>query len=734
MIRHVARPPARAPRRLPARADARLAPARRRAGGPRAAHRLARVHGGDLRRGAVRGRVPAPPADPRARVRRAVRRRARAARARHGRAPAAGPADHRRDPQARAVGLPEPPRDVRRATASRAPAGADDLDGPPRPRTVRGDRPRASEPAWSTWARVAGCPHAPSTARRGSSSRTSRSSTTGRSARARSPSSRRSAPGGTAWSASRRGSSAASSRATSTRRAAEVAAFLGADAGRPRLRPQRDDGRVDRPRARSGSGPGDELLAGDHEYNATLNALRAAAERDGATRRHRPVPFPVADPSQVVEAYLEAVTPRTRLALVSHVTSPTALVLPVAALVRELDRRGVDTLVDGAHAPGMLPVDLGRWARRTGPATATSGCAPRRAPASSTCARDLRADDPAARRLARRQRRSRRPVAVPPRLRLDGHGRPDAVPRDAGRDPVRRAGSTRTAGPGSWRRTRRSPATGATGCAPRSASHRPRPDAMLGSMASVPLPTVAPTGAAAERLQAALFDEDRIEVPVLDRSRSGPRVPPAVGRLADARPDQRPALQPARGVRVAGRAAGGTRPGRARPARCWGGSAAAERVGSAASRRRAAPGRAPRAPRAGQPRPSSGIRAPFTAAPAGDASHATASATSAGVVQPAVRARRLGGTGALVVERPHDEDVRGQPVGGRLSRERPDAGPPRPPWRWRSWRPSVPAPRRTARRPRRPARSPAPACPGVAAWTTLSVVHRCRSSIRRTSS
>ncbi len=137
----------------------------------------------------------------------------------------------------------------------------------------------------------------------------------------------------------------------------DVAAFLGADPDSLAFVPNTTTG-VSTVLASRRFNPGDELLACDHEYNATLNALRAAAARDGATVVLVRVPFPVTDPSQVVEAFLEAVTPRTRLALVSHVTSPTALVMPVTALVRELDRRGVDTLVDGAHAPGMLTVNL----------------------------------------------------------------------------------------------------------------------------------------------------------------------------------------------------------------------------------------------------------------------------------------------------------------------------------------------------------------------------------------
>lgn len=103
---------------------------------------------------------------------------------------------------------------------------------------------------------------------------------------------------------------------------------------------------------------GDELLLTDHAYPACRKAVEAVARRTGASLRQARIPFPIASPDQAVAAILAAVTPRTRLAMLEHVTSPTGLVLPLARILPALNARGVEVLVDGAHGPGMLDLRL----------------------------------------------------------------------------------------------------------------------------------------------------------------------------------------------------------------------------------------------------------------------------------------------------------------------------------------------------------------------------------------
>jgi len=103
---------------------------------------------------------------------------------------------------------------------------------------------------------------------------------------------------------------------------------------------------------------GDQLLVTDHEYNACRNAIDFVAAESGAEVVVAQVPFPLSNEGEVVEAVLAGMSPRTRLLLIDHVTSQTGMVLPVETLVEETQARGVDVLVDGAHAPGMVALEL----------------------------------------------------------------------------------------------------------------------------------------------------------------------------------------------------------------------------------------------------------------------------------------------------------------------------------------------------------------------------------------
>ena len=103
---------------------------------------------------------------------------------------------------------------------------------------------------------------------------------------------------------------------------------------------------------------GDEVLGTDHEYGALDRTWRFVCGKRGARYIRQPVPLPIHSAEQVVETIWSGVTPRTRVLFFSHVTSPTAIIFPAAELVQRARQAGIITVIDGAHAPGQIPLDL----------------------------------------------------------------------------------------------------------------------------------------------------------------------------------------------------------------------------------------------------------------------------------------------------------------------------------------------------------------------------------------
>lgn len=103
---------------------------------------------------------------------------------------------------------------------------------------------------------------------------------------------------------------------------------------------------------------GDEIVISDHIYNATRNSVRFVAEPAGATVNVAEIGLPVAGEDQILEAITAALTDSTRLLVIDHLASITAVQFPVARIAEAARARGIPVLVDGAHAPGMLALDV----------------------------------------------------------------------------------------------------------------------------------------------------------------------------------------------------------------------------------------------------------------------------------------------------------------------------------------------------------------------------------------
>ncbi|MCU0497658.1 MAG: aminotransferase class V-fold PLP-dependent enzyme [Anaerolineae bacterium] len=103
---------------------------------------------------------------------------------------------------------------------------------------------------------------------------------------------------------------------------------------------------------------GDQILTTDHEYGACEYTWTFTAQRVGAEIVRQHIPLPLPDPAEFVELFWSKVTPRTRVIFISHITSVTALIFPIAEICARARARGIITVIDGAHVPGHLPLNL----------------------------------------------------------------------------------------------------------------------------------------------------------------------------------------------------------------------------------------------------------------------------------------------------------------------------------------------------------------------------------------
>ena len=105
-------------------------------------------------------------------------------------------------------------------------------------------------------------------------------------------------------------------------------------------------------------GPGDEVLLSDHEYGACRFAFQFAARKKGFRVVEQSIPLPVESTASIVDAFWHGVTEQTKLIFISHITSPTALTFPVEQICHRAREAGILTMIDGAHAPGQIEVQL----------------------------------------------------------------------------------------------------------------------------------------------------------------------------------------------------------------------------------------------------------------------------------------------------------------------------------------------------------------------------------------
>ena len=104
--------------------------------------------------------------------------------------------------------------------------------------------------------------------------------------------------------------------------------------------------------------PGDEILTTDHEYGAMDRMWQFICQKRGSKYVRQSLRLPIESKEQVIETIWSGVTNRTKVLFISHITSPTALTMPLKELTIRAKDAGIILLVDGAHGPGQVPIDL----------------------------------------------------------------------------------------------------------------------------------------------------------------------------------------------------------------------------------------------------------------------------------------------------------------------------------------------------------------------------------------
>jgi isopenicillin-N epimerase len=104
--------------------------------------------------------------------------------------------------------------------------------------------------------------------------------------------------------------------------------------------------------------PGDEILTSNHEYGACDNTWSFICQKNAATYVHQPIPLEISSLEETAEYFWNGVTPRTKIIFLSHITSFTALRMPVEDICKRAKEAGIITVIDGAHAPGQIRLDL----------------------------------------------------------------------------------------------------------------------------------------------------------------------------------------------------------------------------------------------------------------------------------------------------------------------------------------------------------------------------------------